>query len=419
MPWIGGLRKLRNLALAGGFTFLTVLFGGPACSGALFLPLTQPFPGAAHDLPADYRPLHKGSVDLSTGLYVRENEDLVVHGTPALILRRTYLSGYRASKQFGIGATHNGEEYLIGDGASFQWVSMILARGSRINFKRTSAGSSVLNAMFVHDETPTEWHGAQLGWTGLNWALRTRDGSVMLFQGCGATSICSIIQSRDPDGHTIYYRRNAAGQLLRIDDGGDRWIAFEYDGRARIVRAHASTGRGVRYEYDARGRMTGLTASDGIVHRYTYTELDELATMEEPGTSIENVYADGRCVRQINRYPDGDPYTFDFTYQLEKGAIARTHTKRSDGSWTEYTWDEGRYAVGERMGREGLEPAVFTYERDSITKAVTALTVTCPDRQGRPLKHSSIVRAGQEEQVKSDLMQTHCYWSRWRSRARN
>ncbi|HJR58907.1 MAG TPA: DUF6531 domain-containing protein [Vicinamibacterales bacterium] len=407
------MRKLRNLALAGVFTLLTVLFGGPACSGGLFLPLTQPFPGASHDLPPDYQPLHKGAVDLSTGLYVRENEDLVVDGTPALILRRTYLSGYRVSKQFGIGATHNGEEYLIGDGDSFQWVSVILASGSRINFRRTSAGASLLNAMYLHDETPTEWHGAQLGWTGLNWALRKRDGSVALFQSCGPASICSIIQSRDSDGHITYYRRNPAGQLLKIDDGGDRWIAFEYDAHARISRAQASTGRHVRYEYDARGRLAGVVASDGAVHRYTYTGRDELATIEEPGTSIENLYEGGRCVRQVNRYPDSEPYTFDFTYHVENGALVRTDTKRSDGTWTRYVWGEGRYAVGESLGRDGLEPAVFTYDRDAVTKAVTALTVTCPDRSGRPLRHSSIVRGGNEDQVKRDLLQTHCHWNRW------
>lgn len=412
------MRKLAY-ALVTVIVPVLVIFAGPASSGALFLPLTDWTGGESHDLPEDYEPLHKGSVDLSTGLYTRENEDLVVPGTPALILRRTYLSGYRVSKQFGIGATHNGEEYVIGDGERFQWASLILASGSRINFKRTSPGTSVLNAMFVHDETPTAWQGARLGWTGLNWALRTRDGSVAIFQGCGPTSICSIVQSRDSDGHTIHYRRDAAGQLLKMDAGGDRWIAFEYDGKARITRAYASTGRQVKYEYDGRGRMVRVTGGDGAVRRYAYTDRDELATIEEPGTSIENVYADGRCVRQVNRYPDHEPYTFDFTYQLENGAIVRTHTQRSDGSWTEYTWDEGRYAVGERMGREGREPAVFTYERDSITNVVTALTVTCPDRQGRPLKHSSIVRAGQEDQVKSDLLRTHCHWNRWRSAARN
>lgn len=44
-----------------------------------------------HDLPDTYEALHNGHIDLSTGHYVREDEDLVVRGTPALILRRAYI----------------------------------------------------------------------------------------------------------------------------------------------------------------------------------------------------------------------------------------------------------------------------------------------------------------------------------------
>jgi YD repeat-containing protein len=48
-----------------------------------------------------------------------------------------------------------------------------------------------------------------------------------------------------------------------MDDGRDRWIAFDYDGRNRIVRARGSDGRDVRYEYDALGRLSVVRANDG------------------------------------------------------------------------------------------------------------------------------------------------------------
>lgn len=112
----------------------------------------------------------------------------------------------------------------------------------------------------------------------------------------------------------------------------------------------------------------------------------------------------------MNRYPDAEPYTFAFRYDVEKGAIVRTHTARSDGTWTEYTWGPDRYATGEIQGSEGYDPAVFTFERDPATKEVTALTLTCPDRQGKPLRHSNVVKPGREDWLKWDLMQTHCSW---------
>ena len=115
---IGGVRKAILLTLV--MLIPAVLFGGPVASGAVFLLLPIRNAPAPVPLPVDYEPLHKGSVDLASGLYTRVNEDLVVPGAPRLVLRRTYLSGYRAPKQFGIGTTHNGEEFIIGDGERFQ-----------------------------------------------------------------------------------------------------------------------------------------------------------------------------------------------------------------------------------------------------------------------------------------------------------
>jgi len=253
----------------------------------------------------------------------------------------------------------------------------------------------------------------------MNWALRRLDGSLYVFQACGPTiaRTCSIVSSRDSGGHTTYYRRDASGRLLKMDNDGDRWIAFEYDGQNRIARAYASTSREVRYEYDVRGRLSRAWSSDGIVHRYTHTDLDELATIEEPGASIDHRYEQGRVVRQVNRYTNGrEPYTFDFTYHLAGDAVVGTDTKESDGSWSQYTWDTRHYSTSETRGHRDFQPAVFTYERDPQTKVVTALTLTCPDRSGRPLRHSSVVRPDNEEWIKWDLLQTHCSWHTRRTR---
>jgi YD repeat-containing protein len=406
---------LRNVLLAAvascGF-LLAIVFGGPVTSGSILL-LFPNFGGvAAQDLPASYTPLHKGHIDLSVGLYIRNNEDLIVRGTPPLILRRTYLSRFRESKQFGVGAMHNGEWYVIGDGKRFQWAALVRPGESRIRFERTSPGASVLNAMFEHRSSAGEWQGAKLGWTGLNWALRKADGSLMLFQACGHApgSVCSMIQQRDAAGHVIYYRRDRAGRLSRIETEDNRWIAFDYDERDRIVRAYASPSSEVRYEYDTGGRLARVTAGDRV-SRYTYTDRDELARMIEPGTDIENVYdTAGRCARQVNRYSDREPYVFDLTYVTKGDSIVQTTSARSDGTWARYTFDDNSYTTSETLGSSETDTAVFTFERDTATHAVTALTLTCPDRQGIPLRHSSLVRPGQEDRIKRDLMHTHCFW---------
>jgi hypothetical protein len=57
-----------------------------------------------------------------------------------------------------------------------------------------------------------------------------------------------------------------------------------------------------------------------------------------------------------------------------------------------------------------VEPTTILYDRDQVTNLVTGLTVTCPDRTGRPLRHESLVKPGWEEWTRWDLLQTHCSW---------
>jgi hypothetical protein len=59
-----------------------------------------------------------------------------------------------------------------------------------------------------------------------------------------------------------------------------------------------------------------------------------------------------------------------------------------------------------------MEPAVFTYERDAETNMATSLVLTCPDRTGRPLRHTSFIRPGHEEAINWNLLTTHCSWTR-------
>ena len=405
------MRKLLTGALLLASGILLAIVAGPVLSGALFFPLAGFGSTVSGTIDAQYQPRHKGGIDLATGLYTRENEDLVVPGSPGLILRRTYLSRFRQSRAFGIGTTHNGEEYLIGDGQEFSWVSLILARGSRITFKRVSPGTSLLNAVFEHTETHNEWHGARVGWTGFNWTLTRRDGVVMMFRGCGPGTVCSIMQWRGANLQVIYYRRDLTGRLLEMANGKGEWIKFDYDGARRISRAYASTNAEVTYTYDERGRLITAATTGGPTSRYTYTDLDELATIEEPGTSIENIYADGRCVRQFNRYPGEEPLVFNFDYVLDGTRVVRTTSRRSDGLVNEFTWDAARRALTESRGQHGYQPLVFTLERDSASGAVVRVKLACPDLgRGEREFSGAVTESRGEAEVKAQLAAMCLRW---------
>jgi YD repeat-containing protein len=386
--------------------------------------LLRPATASAQDHPigASYKPRHKGAIHLGTGRYTREDEDLIVDGTPALILRRTYRSEYRIAREFGIGTTHNGGLLLEGDPERFQWVQIVLADGGRVRFERISSGTSYFNALFEHRSTPSEWNGARLGWTGNGWAVRRQDDTLMLFQGCGDgdNPVCWILSERDADGHRIDYRRDASGRLLRMEAGPDRWIAFDYDDQNRIARAYDPTGRDVRYDYDDRGRLARVRSSQGREDRYAYTARDQMSFIDMDVFSIKNTYDDaGRCVKQVNDYRTDavEPYTFSFAYESSGDRIVRTETTRSDGSWTRYEYSPAQYIVEESWGSKGYQPLTFKYERDSITNTVTSVSLTCPDRTGRPVTHGAVaVRPDTEDWIKWDSVRTLCAWraDRWR-----
>ena len=405
------LRRLIVAGLVTAATIATVRWAGPLSSGALDLLRPVSAEAQHREFPDSYQHRHKGYVDLGTGLYIRDDEDLIVRGVPALVFQRTYRSRDRDVRELGVGTTHSGELYLIGDPASFQWAEVILATGGRIRFERTSPGTSYLNAMFTHRSPSASWNGAQLGWVGSEWVLRKNDGTRMRFLACGGgipVRACSLVEEIDSDGHAIEYRRDATGRLLRIE-ADERWIALDYDDRGRISRASDNAKRWVRYEYDEPGRLARVSSSAGVEHRYEYTSLDEMARISDPGKIIENVYEDGRVVKQVNRSPgDDEPYVFQFTWTVTDGRVAEVESKRSDETWERYAYNAARYPVVESHGTVGMHPLIFEYTRDPVTNAVTSMTVACPGRTGAMLRHSSPVRAGYEDWIKRNMVRTHC-----------
>ena len=336
-------------------------------------------------VPVVYEPRHMGGADLATGLYVRRDDDVVINGAPLLILRRTYLAGYRTSKQFGIGTTHDGEIYLHGD---FQQISLIQADGSRILFRRRPGEPSIFKAVWVHDSGPSEWLDAEMRFALFGWKIRRRDGSELAFQSCGPgtkVTTCSIVQSKDPQGRSINYRRDFEGRLVRMEADSDRWIAFDYDSRNRITRARGSDGAIVEYQYDAAGRLWQAFATDGRVHRYLYNDRDELVRIFDPGHTLENRYdANGRMVHQVNRFAgDPEPLIFTFSYDLRDGKVVRTESTRSDGESSRYEFNKDSQTVSMEWRVNGRHLATLEFERQPVSQVLTAITVSCQEEPAR------------------------------------
>ncbi len=378
-----------TLVLVGILTIVAAAFAGPLSSGALFLLLATGIPPMQHDLPDCFEPVHKGGVDLATGLYVRRDEDLVLKGTPSFVLRRAYLSGDRVSRQFGVGATSNAEWYLIGDPAAFQWIELILEDGARIHFSRVSKGTSCATALLEHHSTPSGFDGARLGWTGLGWAMRLQDGSLALFRPCGSDQRpCALTRLRDFDGHSVAFRRDAQDLLRSIDTPRER-ISLRYDSHRRVSMASDSSGHRVDYAYDEAGRLVRVTYSDGVVRSYAYDARDRMVLIDEPGRIIENGYdSDNHLVRQVvHRRPQSNPAraqavsTFEVTYRVDRGVVVEANVTE-DGALTRLEFNASHYVLRRTFNPNTATPITVTFDRNPSNNVARAFTVACTNRFG-------------------------------------
>ena len=346
-------------------------------------PAPSTIPAAVSHRP--WRPLHKGGADLSTGVYVREDDDLVVNTKLPIVLRRTYNSGDAVSRQFGLDATHPGEWWIYGDGdRRIPWGDLILATGGRIHFTRISPGDTQTGAVLRHDSTPTEFNGALLSWTGSLWEMQFRDGSVASFLDCQKDQeVCSLVERRDPDDHRIAYVRDQSGLLLKMESEGQS-IAFDYDDRKRIVRAYDTSQREVSYAYDDRGRLVRATGSDGIVRTYEYNDRNNLVRVREPGRIVQNWFDDaGRWMKQVvkDSEQDDDPYMATARYVVEGASIIEADFDEGDGL-TVYRYNTRHYEVSETLDADGPAPIVFAYNLDPVSNVSNGVTMTCRGPSG-------------------------------------
>jgi YD repeat-containing protein len=150
-----------------------------------------------------------------------------------------------------------------------------------------------------------------------------------------------------------------------------------------VVRARSSQGEDVAYEYDAGGRLARVSESKGVVRRYTYDGRGAMLTIDEPRWHIENRYdADGRCIHQVTRWPNGEKATLDVAYKVGKDGITETTTSWNDGSKTVYHFDDDHYVASKEFDPAGPAPVVILYRRNAGSNFPTGFSIRCYDGRG-------------------------------------
>ena len=208
----------------------------------------------------------------------------------------------------------------------------------RIYFPRISKGTGFKDAVYRHDQTSSEFYGAQVAWNGNGWVLTFRDGRRVLFPESyyGKTYAQGApIEMQDANGHRIQLKRDWGRNLEKLISPSGRTITFKYDDVKRIIEATDDAGNIRKYSYDSSGHLEAVADASRMLYHFEYKSLIHATGFDSyvmtsvtdgRGTVlVENSYNNlGRISEQ--KLADGGVFRYDYLFDEKYGIIETTVT---------------------------------------------------------------------------------------------
>ena len=314
-------------------------------------------------------------VDIVTGAFQIQAEDLSVPGPFSLKLKRNYSSGNPFASELGYGWKRNLVPYLVLSPAEGEMIQAAESDGTVVMYRKKSENSwealpednehltnsgeeNSDNNLFhstIHKETK---NGSD------DYYVCGADGSVRWYHE-RAFPIAGIERNRpylyswtDPQGNSISFEYGENkdlydyGQVKRIVTANGNFIGLKYDEHEQLVEAYAKDGRSIHYTYDVFSDLESVTLPDNTTINYTYEHAiaDEkgkktvysthrLTREEKPsGRILQNIYdAEGRVIEQKTTRTPGKPVTnVKFAYGTKGNLITSREVRDAFGNLTYY-----------------------------------------------------------------------------------
>jgi len=285
-------------------------------------------PTARHDSPTD-----EFQVDLHSGMFVLRQTDLFVSDVTPLSLTRTYRVWDCCARAFGVGTNHPYNICPTGTRFPYTYMDLNLEDGRQIHFRRISKGTGYADAVFRHEETSSEFYGAQIAWNGNGWTMNFSDGRRFMFpeayysKNYAQGAPFEMLQA---DGHRIQLKRDKQRNLEQLISASGHTITFKYDAADRIIEAVDDAGNVRKYSYDSSGHVATVADAARLLYRFEYAPLlhwdydPYLMTAVFDGNGnvlLHNSYKSGGQVSE-QKLANGQVYRYDYIF--EKQGIIET-----------------------------------------------------------------------------------------------
>ena len=348
-------------------------------------------------------------INMNTGNFIYEKEDLVIPGITRMSFRISYNSMDKGGGSIGKGWYHSHEMYLRKEGS----VGLVICQGDgkEISFRARTGG--------LYVPVP----GGKGMVTETREGFRYADG-----EGCEHTFSPEgwLLTRIDRNGNRDTYTRDDKGRVAKVKGANGGELTFTYNKEDYLIRVADHTGRevrlwyrygklwkfvnplgyaytygysengklesvltprgiiGVKNEYDAEGRVLKQTMADGSIVELRYDDGNMRTYMLEPNGNLVSYDSDDRCRNLKTVYEDGEE-----SYQYNDQNL-RTLYVDKNGNETRYRYDEKGNLTGitNALG----EQAEFSHDKEGrlLTAAVSGkrLLSNTYDEKGRLIETS-------------------------------
>lgn len=320
-------------------------------------------------------------INMNTGNFTYEKEDLIIPGITRLSFKIFYNSMDEDGNSLGKGWHHNHEIYIRKEENG----KLCLCRGDgkEIPYRPVSGGlyAPVLGDKGLLAETK---EGFRYAGSDRNEYTFDKNGQLLSHKDQNGNTDTYTYNDKGrlsgvkgANGGELFFTYNKEGYLIRVKDHTEREVQiwYKYGKLWKFINASGYTytyaynenGKlesvltprgitGVKNEYDAKGRVLKQTMPDGCVVELGYDDADMRTYLKEPNGNLISYDSDDKCRNIRTSYEDGEE-----SWQYNDQNL-RTLYVDKNGNKTRYRYDDKGNLTGitNALG----EKAEFTYDKE-------------------------------------------------------